>query len=268
MRLNRFTFFQRLFHLLLMISFLVQAATGVGRMYVETNFGKILLIPFGSFSNALAWHKVVGIFMLLLFGVHLLYILIVVLKFKTVLGPDSIIPNRADIQMVVSHLKWMLGRAKMPSFERWGYWEKFDYWAVFWGMFILGGTGLVLYEPITTSMILPGWIINVAFWVHRIEAVLAMAHVFLIHFAIAHLRRHNFPMDRAMFAGGTDLHSAKKERTAWITRLDHERRLNNLTSKDASLPSIISSYILGFSAILLGLYILVGGIINFPNVTW
>ena len=268
MRLNRFTFFQRLFHLLLMISFLVQAATGVGRMYAETNFGKILLIPFGGFSNALAWHKVVGVLMLLLFVAHLLYILIVVLRFKKGLGPDSIIPNLTDMRMVVNHLKWMLGREKMPLFERWGYWEKFDYWAVFWGMFILGGTGLILYEPITTSMIMPGWTLNVAFWVHRIEAILAMAHVFLIHFAIAHLRRHNFPMDRAMFAGGTDLHSAKKERIAWIARLEKERRLDNLTSKDASLPSIIVSYMLGFSAILLGLYIVVGGIINFRNVNW
>jgi cytochrome b subunit of formate dehydrogenase len=268
MRLNRFTLFQRLFHLLLMISFLVQATTGVGRMYVETNFGKVLLVPFGSFSNALVWHKAVGILMLLLFGMHLLYILILALRFKTIWGPDSIIPNPADIRMMINHLGWMLGRKKIPSFERWGYWEKFDYWAVFWGMFILGGTGLILYEPITTSMIMPGWLINVAFWVHRIEAVLAMAHVFLIHFAIAHLRRHNFPMDRAMFAGGTDLHFAKKERASWIARLKKERRLNNLISKDASFPSIIISYILGFSAILLGWYIVIGGIINFHNVTW
>lgn len=270
MRLHRFTLFQRLFHLLLMVSFLVQATTGVGRMYAETNFGKVLLTPFGGFYNALVWHKLVGIFMLVLFGVHLVYIMIVALRLRerSILGPDSIIPNQMDIRMMVNHLGWMVGRNKIPPFERWGYWEKFDYWAVFWGMVIIGGTGLILYDPLASSAIMPGWTINVAFWIHRIEAILAMAHIFLIHFAIAHLRRHNFPMDRAMFAGGADLESAKEERAAWISRLEQEGQLNNLTSKDTSLPGLVVSYLIGFSAILLGLYVIIGGIVNFRYVTW
>ncbi len=270
MRLRRFTVLQRLFHLFLMISFLVQAATGVGRMYAETDFGNTLLIAFGGFHNALFWHKLVGIFMLVLFGIHLLYILIVAtkLKYKAISGPDSILPNLTDLQMMAKHLGWMVGRQKNPEFERWGYWEKFDYWAVFWGMVIIGGTGLILYNPLSSSAIMPGWMINVAFWVHRIEAILAMAHVFLIHFAIAHLRRHSFPMDRAMFAGGTDLDSAKEERAAWIARLEQEGRLKRLTSPDIPVPGLVLSYLIGFSAILLGLYIIIGGIANSRYITW
>ena len=37
----------------------------------------------------------------------------------------------------------------------------------------LGVTGLMLYNPVLTSDFMPGWLLNVALWVHRIEAVLA-----------------------------------------------------------------------------------------------
>ena len=50
-------------------------------------------------------------------------------------------------------------------------------------------TGLAMAFPLAASRIMPGWGLNVAFWIHRIEAILAMGHVFIIHFFIVHLRR-------------------------------------------------------------------------------
>ncbi len=51
--------------------------------------------------------------------------------------------------------------------------------------------------------------------VPRIEAMLAMAHVFIIHFFISHLRRYNFPMDLAMFEGSVDLEFDMSDRAGW-----------------------------------------------------
>ncbi len=67
---------------------------------------------------------------------------------------------------------------------------------------------------------MPGWVFNVLLWVHRIEALLAIAHVTTIHFFIGHLRRHNFPMDLAMFEGSVDLEKARHERPAWVERME------------------------------------------------
>jgi cytochrome b subunit of formate dehydrogenase len=103
------------------------------------------------------------------------------------------------------HVAWFLGLAGAPQFDRWGYWEKFDFWAVFWGIPVLAVTGLLLTFPVLTGRYLPGRVLIPALWIHRIEALLAMAHVFIIHFFIVHLRRHNFPMDRAIFEGNVDL---------------------------------------------------------------
>lgn len=163
---------------------------------------------------------------------------------------------------------WILGLAKHPPLERWGYWEKFDYWAVFWGMIILGSTGLLLAYPLASSNYMPGWGLNVAFWVHRIEAILAMAHIFIIHFFIAHLRRSSFPMDTAMFEGSADLAATRHERPAWLARLSATGRLEERLVPAAPLYMRAAFLVVGCAAVLSGLYLLVGGLLHAGRITW
>jgi cytochrome b subunit of formate dehydrogenase len=266
MRIKRFTLAQRLFHMLLLICFLVLAASGVSRMYIETQFGGSLASLFGGFEGALAAHKLFGILLLVLFVLHILYLMVAVRS--RLFGRDSLLPRTRDLRDLLHHLGWMLGLRRHPSFERWGYWEKFDYWAVFWGLFVIGGTGLMLFDPVATSRLFPGWSMNVAFWIHRIEAILAMAHVFFIHFLIAHLRRTTFPMDRAMIAGTADLEIVLHERADWINRLKDEGRLEEVTTQDTGRGSRMAAYAFGVVAMGLGFYLLIGGIVNARFVTW
>lgn len=267
MRLKRFTPVQKAFHALLMLSFLMQSVTGTARMYIETQWGKALAGPFGGYAGCLEIHKLVGLFMLFLFLCHLVYALYVVFANK-VGGDDALWMRGQDLKQFIAHLRWMFG-GKTPRFERWGYWEKFDYWAVFWGMIILGATGLMMYSSLETTAYFKGWTLNVAMWVHRIEACLAMLHVFIIHFAIAHLRRHNFPMDRAMFSGDTDFDSALEERPAWIARLRSNGQLDGgAIVDDAPAIKVVVSYVVGLGAVALGIYLVVGALMNAMFVTW
>ena len=94
-------------------------------------------------------------------------------------------PNAIDIW---NHVRWFVGKGPRPQFDRYTYWEKFDYWAVFWGMFIIGSSGLVLWFPFFFSQFLPGWIFNVATVIHGEEALLAVGFIFTIHFFNGHLR--------------------------------------------------------------------------------
>ncbi|MEE8397660.1 MAG: cytochrome b/b6 domain-containing protein, partial [Desulfobacterales bacterium] len=189
--IRRFTPVQRLFHLLLLLSFLSQSVTGLARMYIETRWGTMLASPFGGTYGALAVHKWGGIFMLVLFAVHLVYVLRNIdwrHFFASIFGPDSILPHWTDVKLAFQHVGWFFGLAEAPRFGRWGYWEKIDYLAVFWGTMVLGVTGLLLFDALVSSRYVPGWSLNIAMWIHRIEAMLAMAHVFIIHFFIGHLR--------------------------------------------------------------------------------
>ena len=108
--------------------------------------------------------------------------------------------------------KWFFGRGPRPQFDRYTYWEKFDYWGVFWGMAIIGGSGLMLWFPTFFSRFLPGWLLNVATIVHGEEALLAVGFIFTIHFFHGHLRPEKFPMDMVIFTGQIPEHELKGER--------------------------------------------------------
>lgn len=270
-RLKRFSVGQRLFHVLLMLSFLTQGATGLGRMYIETAWGKGLASFFGGYGRALTIHKYVGILMICGFLVHLLYLVVSIdwKHFKSSLfGPDSLIPTPGDAREFIHHVCWFFGLIRAPRFDRWGYWEKFDYWAVFWGIPILGITGLILAYPLVSTRVVPGWALNIAFWIHRIEAILAMAHVFIIHFFIGHLRRTSFPMDRAMFEGSVDLDVATHEKPFWVARLAQTGKLQGMLVPESKPVRRLLFYVFGYAAMMVGVFLLIGGLVNSPYITW
>lgn len=270
-RLQRFTPVQRLFHALLMLSFLVQAASGLGRMYMESGWGRGLCALFGGYEGAFTVHRAVGIFMIAGFVVHFVYLLGRIRwnrLSESLSGPDSLVPTVRDIRHFFQHLAWFFRMRPVPQFDRWGYWEKFDYWAVFWGMVIIGGSGLLLAYPVAASGLVPGWGLNVAFWVHRIEALLAIGHVCIIHFFIGHLRRHHFPMDRAIFEGSVDLHKVTAERPKWVSRLFVDKRLETLQVTESPPGVKALQYGVGYAAMAAGLYLLVGAIANAARITW
>ena len=270
MRLKRFTLLDRLFHLGLMLTFMLQAATGLARMYTETGWGRFLASMFGGYHGAMTVHRIGGMLMLGLFVLHLIYLAVRAGRCfpGCVRGNDSLLFGLRDLKDFFIHLGWMLGLCDSPRFERWAYWEKFDYWAVFWGMLVLGGTGLLLADPVVSSRYLPGWGLNVAFWVHRIEALLAIGHVFIIHFAIAHIRPHNFPMDMAMFQGSVDLGKTRQERPGWIERLTAEGMFHAELVEEGGIGAGIIVRIFGCAVVLCGVLLLIFGLVNLPHITW
>ncbi len=116
-------------------------------------------------------------------------------------GPDSLLPNTRDVKDVTGMVKWFFFKGPKPTFERWTYWEKFDFLAVFWGMFAIGGSGLLLWFPEFFALFLPGWMFNVATIVHSDEALLATGFIFTVHFFNTHGRPEKFPMDFVIFNG-------------------------------------------------------------------
>lgn len=266
MKIRRFTTVQRLFHLLLILTFMTQAATGMARLYIETVWGKSLASIFGGYTGCLTVHSWVGVFMLVLFALHILYALGTIIGKKS--PHDSLIPRPSDVRDFLRHTGWILGICKEPEYDRWTWWEKFDYWAVFWGMVILGGTGLILIQPLAASRVMAGWWINVALWVHRIEAVLAIGHIVLIHFFIAHLRRSRFPMDMAMFEGAIPLEEAKAERPAWVARLTASGSIDAAHGRTAPLIMRAVYFVFGYAIVVCGAALLIYGLVNAPYVTW
>src|SRR6266498_1848979 len=104
-------------------------------------------------------------------------------------------------------------------------WEKFDYFAVFWGIFAIGLSGLIMWFPELFTRFFPGWIINIALIVHSDEALLAAGFIFTIHFFNTHFRLEKFPMDTVIFSGRISKTEMLHERRRWYDRLVAEDRL-------------------------------------------
>ena len=132
---------------------------------------------------------------------------------KFILDKNSLWFNRQDIKDFMGYhemVPWQ--EVPGPTTARWTYWEKFDYLAVFWGVAIIGFSGLVLWFPVFFTRFLPGWVINVSQIIHSDEALLAVGFIFTIHFFNTHFRPEAFPMDTVIFTGHMPLEHFKHER--------------------------------------------------------
>ena len=181
MLLKRFNRIQRLSHLFLVVTFLIQAGTGFSRLFITTDFGRSLSSLFGGYETAIVIHFWVGVLMMAGFLVHSIYLLSKIdwhNPIKSILGPDSLAPNLDDAQHLFQRILWTVGLGSPPKVDRWAYWEKFDYWAVYWGLPLLAITGIMLKFPLLTTLVLPGWVLNILALLHRAEAILAASYIF------------------------------------------------------------------------------------------
>jgi len=213
----RFTRLNRILHVIMIVSFMSLALTGMTLKFSYTGWAATLSHLLGGFESAGYVHRLAAVFMIGIFVTH-----IVDLSRKRrreypswralLLGPDTMLFNKKDLQDLLGNIKWFLGLGDRPKYGRWTYWEKFDYFAVFWGITVIGSTGLMLWFPEFFTKFLPGSLINVATIIHSDEALLAVGFIFTVHFFNTHLRPEKFPMDMVVFTGMMPLEEFKRDK--------------------------------------------------------
>jgi cytochrome b subunit of formate dehydrogenase len=217
----RFGRVDRTLHGFLMFSFLGLALTGLPVLFNDARWAPRLAAVFGGFGAAHVLHRVFASIMIAVFVIHLarlVYRVAVGRDLSIFWGPASTVPQPKDLRDMGQMFVWFFGKGPQPVVDRYTYWEKFDYWAVFWGMGIIGGSGLLLLFPVAFSRVVPGWVYNIALLVHGEEALLAVGFIFTIHFFNGHLRPGKFPMDMVIFTGRISEHELKEERPAEYAR--------------------------------------------------
>jgi cytochrome b subunit of formate dehydrogenase len=271
-RIIRFNIFDRLFHVFIMVTFLIQAVSGMGRLlYPTTNWGKTVVGLFGGYDGATTVHNVVGVLMIIGFVVHIAYVLAKVewrAWRRSLFDADSLVPRKADVVHLGQKIRWFFGLGSPPAFDRWTYWEKFDYWAVFWGLPLLAITGIPLMFPLAACKIMPGWMLNIFILLHRAEALLAMLYIFIIHFSIGHLRRGMFPMNECMFAGSVELEKERLEKPLWIARLESAGRLEEAMVPGPPRWYRVTYFIFGYLALTVGIYLLINIVLYRNYIDW
>jgi hypothetical protein len=227
-----------------------------------TDWAKVVSRLLGGFEGAGLVHRVCAVVM---FGVVLAHLVDAFRRYrksgKTALGflfgPNTILPRWSDIGEFIGTVKWFFGRGPRPRYGRYTYWEKFDYFAVFWGMMIIGSTGMLLWFPEQGTRLLPGWVINVATIIHSDEALLATGFIFTIHFFNTHFRPEKFPMDTVIFTGRMSLEELKHERPREYEELVASGRLEERLAEPMPLVVTRGIKAFGFAAVGVGLALVV-----------
>jgi cytochrome b subunit of formate dehydrogenase/nitrate/TMAO reductase-like tetraheme cytochrome c subunit len=228
---ERFVKPHRFTHILIVVSFLMLAGTGLPLMFYYTDWGQNIVRGVGGLEVTRFMHRAFAVVTLVYAVYHLGYILWRrFAKGERVLGgPDSMMPRKKDLLDLYGMARWFFYiDKKPPKFDHWTYWEKFDYFAVFWGVPIIGLSGLMLWVPTFITRFLPGTFLNLAMIVHSDEALLAIGFIFTFHFFHNHLRPENFPLDTVIFTGKMPLERFKEERPEEYERLEKEGQLDSI----------------------------------------
>ena len=258
----RFKRLNRVLHVIMIVSFISLALTGMTLKFAYTGWAAFLSRLFGGFESAGYIHRVAAVAMIGVFIAHIVDI--VKMKNKIygswralLLGPDSMVFNKKDLQDLIGNFKWFLGKGPRPAYGRWPYWEKFDYFAVFWGMAVIGSTGLTLWFPELFTRIFAGWLLNVATIIHSDEALLAVGFIFTVHFFNTHLRPEKFPMDIVIFTGRMTVEDLKEDKPAEYDALAKSGKIQeNLV--EAYPPIVIRAIrLFGWTALTIGFSIVV-----------
>lgn len=221
----RINFYQRFLHGLLMVSFLGLAATGMPLRFPQEAWATNLAHAIGGFGAILFFHRTFAVLLTLCFLLHLGYVYQMAFirgESGVFWGPSSMVPQPKDFVDLYRHFRWFLGMGPRPRFGRFTYWEKFDYWAVFWGMAIIGTSGYIMWFSSFFARFLPGWLFNMALLIHADEALLAVWFIFTIHFFNNHLRPGKFIPDLVIFTGRLSEEELKEEHPAEYEHLVNE----------------------------------------------
>ncbi len=253
-------------HLLVIISFLGLSLTGLPLKFSDQVWAKMFMELLGGSAQAGFIHRICACITFVYFSgaLYLSFHFLFVRKdlkgnfLQRMFGPDSLMPNFRDIKDVTGMVRWFLFRGPKPTFERWTYWEKFDFIAVFWGMFAIGGSGLMLWFPEFFGYFLPGWAFNVATIVHSDEALLATGFIFTVHFFNTHGRPEKFPMDFVIFNGQMPKHEFLEERGDQWKRYEEEgitEQFRATRTSGIAYDFIVKTF--GFIAVIIGLTLVV-----------
>jgi cytochrome b subunit of formate dehydrogenase len=248
-------------HVAVIVTFLLLAATGLPLKFHDTAWASVLAGLFGGLGGTRAIHRIAAVGTFGYFAFHVGQLLW--RRFRggergMLWGWSSLVPRGKDLRDLWQNLRWFLYLGKKPALDRWTYWEKFDYFAVFWGVAIIGFSGLVLWFPAAFSAIFPGWFLNAAAVVHSDEALLATGFIFIFHFFHTHLRPESFPLDPVIFTGRMPLSRFQEERPLEYERLVAEGRLEELLEPPPSEKELTLARVFGFTAVAIGLLLAVG----------
>lgn len=214
---TRFDVLQRLQHIIFLISFSLLGLTGLPQKYPLAPVSIWFFERIGGVEVSRLIHHTSAIVMMIVSVLHVLDLMYRILVLRT---PISMIPWINDLQHVIHDVKYYLGFKKHKAYYgRYSYAEKMEYLALIWGTIVMGLTGFMMWNPISTLRFLPGEAIPAAKAAHGGEAVLAVLAIIIWHFYHVHIKTFN----KSMFVGTLSQEEMQHEHPAELAMIESDK---------------------------------------------
>ncbi len=189
---QRFPLARRIEHVVMLLSFTTLALTGLPQKFSSSPIAIGFVHLLGGIENIRSIHHFAAIVMMLGTAWHLIVFGYLAYVRRT---RFTMLPSLQDVKDGWQALMYNLGFAKTPpQMGRYTFEEKMEYWAFVWGAIIMGTTGFMMWNPITTAKFLPGEVIPAAKAAHGGEALLAVLAIIVWHMYGVHIKRFNKSM--------------------------------------------------------------------------
>jgi cytochrome b subunit of formate dehydrogenase len=192
---TRFSMASRLQHFLMLISFTTLAITGLAQKFALNPVSLTIAILWHGVDNLRLAHHIAAT---VLIAVSIYHLLELGYKLYVLHTPMTMLPSWQDLLDAWGTFSYNIGMSKSrPQMGRYTFEEKAEYWALIWGLIVMGATGFMMWNPIFTTRFLPGYFIPAAKAAHGAEAILAVLAIIVWHMYGVHIRRFN----QAMWTG-------------------------------------------------------------------
>jgi formate dehydrogenase subunit gamma len=181
----------RIQHFVLALSVILLIVSGLPVRFHDSVICKFIVFLVGGIQNLTVLHRIGASGLMLICVWHVSW-----LAFTKKGRQDfiALLPTPKDALDIIQSIKYFLRLTEEKAkFDRFSYVEKFDYWAVYWGVVVMIGSGILLWFQDITLRYLPKFVLDIAKEMHRDEALLATLAIVVWHMYNAHLNPHKFP---------------------------------------------------------------------------
>jgi len=193
----------------LLVSFITLVITGFALKFPDS-FWAAPIVQWEKNIPLRGWiHRLVGVVLIAASVYHVIYLIVMKTGRRWLTG---MLPRVRDVRDAVHYVGYNLGyRRQLPSFAKFNYAEKAEYWALVWGTIVMAITGIILWAHNFILKNLSTVWIDVTTAIHYYEAILATAAIVIWHFYAVIFDPDVYPLKWTFLTGRAPEHEVREE---------------------------------------------------------
>ncbi|MHB8846721.1 MAG: formate dehydrogenase subunit gamma [Nitrospirota bacterium] len=199
--------------------FIMLVITGLSQRFHEYKVSHWIIQTLGGVDVMRLIHRSCGVLFALLIITHIAVGIYGIIKKR---WPAAMMVNMNDFLNAMENMRYYFGITNHPALcDRYDYKQKFEYWGVIAGGFLMISTGLTLWFPVNVARVLPGEVIPAAKAAHSNEALLAFLVIVTWHIYNSIFSPEVFPLDTAIFTGKISRERMVHEHPRELARIEN-----------------------------------------------